>query len=76
MASAGVSPAQLSSPRPPAITYVNPGPAASISVVRAGGTPAYSGNTPLVTADAPALGLKTGLVLLTSLSLAAFNMFA
>jgi hypothetical protein len=60
----------------PAITYAGPGPAASISVVRVGGTPAYSGHTPLVTAGAPTLGLKTGLVLLTSLSLAAFNMFA
>ncbi|KAK4453211.1 hypothetical protein QBC34DRAFT_219268 [Podospora aff. communis PSN243] len=61
---------------PPAITYGGQGPAASISVVRVGGTPVYGGHTPLVTAGAPTMGLKTGLVLLTSLSLAAFNMFA
>jgi hypothetical protein len=60
---------------PPAITFVGATPGASISAVRVG-TPAYSSQPPLVTAGAPALSLKMGLVLLTSLSLAAFNMLA
>ncbi|KAK0651836.1 hypothetical protein B0T16DRAFT_454255 [Cercophora newfieldiana] len=63
-------------PSGPAITYAaTPGVSASVSAVRVG-TPAYSGHQPLVTAGASTMGLKTGLVVFTSLALAAFNMLA
>jgi len=70
----GHPPNSLPMAPPLGITY-GATPGASVSQVRVAGTPAYSGYQPLVTAGAPrSVGLKIGLVLLTSLSLAAFNM--
>jgi len=65
---------------PPANTYfggATPAPGASLTKVLVGGTPSYGGNSPVITAGAPrSLGLKSGLVLLTSLTFAAVNMLA